>query len=130
MILGVGCAALSACAGGGTNTPAEDTTTESVPVENLIPRAETTEVQTTEVQNTAPPATAPPETAPPATPAPTIRRATATPAPTDAPAPAGSSTYYKNCDEARAAGAAPINRGEPGYRSGLDRDDDGIACDT
>lgn len=38
--------------------------------------------------------------------------------------------YYKNCDAARAAGAAPIREGEPGYRSGLDRDDDGIACDA
>lgn len=37
--------------------------------------------------------------------------------------------YYKNCSEARAAGAAPIYRGEPGYRKGLDRDNDGIACE-
>lgn len=37
--------------------------------------------------------------------------------------------YYKNCAEARAAGAAPIHEGEPGYRSGLDRDGDGIACE-
>ena len=39
------------------------------------------------------------------------------------------STYYRNCDAARAAGAAPLYRGEPGYRSGLDRDNDGIACE-
>lgn len=44
-------------------------------------------------------------------------------------APAQSSVYYKNCAEARAAGAAPIHRGEPGYRAELDRDDDGIACE-
>ncbi|MGV9414381.1 excalibur calcium-binding domain-containing protein [Nocardia sp. NPDC003693] len=37
--------------------------------------------------------------------------------------------YYKNCAAARDAGAAPILRGEPGYRSALDRDDDGIACE-
>jgi hypothetical protein len=37
--------------------------------------------------------------------------------------------YYKNCAEARAAGAAPIYRGQPGYRPGLDRDGDGIACE-
>lgn len=37
--------------------------------------------------------------------------------------------YYANCAEARAAGAAPIYRGEPGYRKGLDRDGDGKACD-
>ena len=40
-----------------------------------------------------------------------------------------SGTYYKNCAEARAAGAAPIYRGEPGYREKLDRDNDGIACE-
>jgi beta-lactam-binding protein with PASTA domain len=41
----------------------------------------------------------------------------------------GGSTYYKNCDAARAAGAAPISRGAPGYRPALDRDNDGIACE-
>ncbi|MFC9293458.1 excalibur calcium-binding domain-containing protein [Streptomyces sp. NPDC057011] len=41
----------------------------------------------------------------------------------------GGSAYYKNCDAAKAAGAAPIRRGQPGYRSALDRDGDGIACD-
>jgi hypothetical protein len=38
--------------------------------------------------------------------------------------------YYANCSEARAAGAAPIHRGEPGYASHLDRDNDGVACDS
>jgi len=37
--------------------------------------------------------------------------------------------FYANCSAARAAGAAPISRGEPGYRSRLDRDDDGVACE-
>ncbi|WP_292053210.1 MULTISPECIES: excalibur calcium-binding domain-containing protein [unclassified Brevundimonas] len=37
--------------------------------------------------------------------------------------------YYANCSEARAAGAAPIRRGEPGYGAHLDRDNDGIACE-
>lgn len=37
--------------------------------------------------------------------------------------------FYENCTAARAAGAAPIYRGEPGYRAGLDRDGDGIACE-
>ena len=40
-----------------------------------------------------------------------------------------SGTYYANCKEARAAGAAPIYQGEPGYRAELDRDHDGIACE-
>nr|WP_244313474.1 excalibur calcium-binding domain-containing protein [Streptomyces zinciresistens] len=42
----------------------------------------------------------------------------------------GDSVYYANCSEVRAAGAAPIRRGEPGYASHLDRDNDGVACDT
>lgn len=37
--------------------------------------------------------------------------------------------YYKNCTAAWAAGAAPLHRGEPGYRSALDRDHDGVACE-
>lgn len=40
-----------------------------------------------------------------------------------------SSVYYGSCAEARAAGAAPLHVGEPGYRSGLDRDGDGVACE-
>ena len=39
------------------------------------------------------------------------------------------SRYFSDCGEARAAGEAPIYRGEPGYRDGLDRDDDGVACE-
>jgi hypothetical protein len=37
--------------------------------------------------------------------------------------------YYRNCTAARAAGAAPIYFGEPGYRPALDRDRDGVACE-
>jgi hypothetical protein len=40
-----------------------------------------------------------------------------------------SSAYYRNCAAARAAGAAPLHIGEPGYRSGLDGDSDGVACE-
>lgn len=39
------------------------------------------------------------------------------------------SVYYANCTEAKRAGAAPLHRGEPGYRKGLDRDGDGVACE-
>jgi hypothetical protein len=39
------------------------------------------------------------------------------------------SVYYSGCREARAAGAAPIQRGEPGYRQGMDGDNDGEACE-
>lgn len=37
--------------------------------------------------------------------------------------------YYADCELAEQAGAAPLRRGEPGYRSALDPDGDGIACD-
>lgn len=49
--------------------------------------------------------------------------------PEPAPAPTPANVYYKNCTAARNAGAAPLHRGEPGYRSAMDRDGDGIACD-
>ena len=44
------------------------------------------------------------------------------------PQPAPSSVYYKNCTAARAAGAAPVYVGQPGYGTHLDRDRDGIGC--
>jgi hypothetical protein len=40
-----------------------------------------------------------------------------------------SGTYFANCSAARAAGAAPLRRGEPGYRAAMDRDGDGVACE-
>jgi Excalibur calcium-binding domain len=40
-----------------------------------------------------------------------------------------SAPYYRYCSDARAAGAAPLRRGDPGYASHLDRDNDGIACE-
>jgi len=43
--------------------------------------------------------------------------------------PPAASTYYANCTAVRAAGAAPIHRGDPGYASKLDRDGDGIGCE-
>jgi len=36
---------------------------------------------------------------------------------------------YRNCSEARAAGAAPVRRGDPGYGPHLDRDNDGVGCE-
>ena len=36
---------------------------------------------------------------------------------------------FANCTQARAAGAAPLYRGEPGYGRHLDRDNDGVACE-
>ncbi|MCZ4537949.1 excalibur calcium-binding domain-containing protein [Gordonia terrae] len=83
-----------------------------------------------------------------AVPAPTTRQvpntrtstATPIPEPTYTPPPtttytpppaveAPSSVYYANCSAVRAAGAAPIYAGQPGYSSKLDRDGDGVACE-
>ncbi len=38
-------------------------------------------------------------------------------------------TYFRSCNEVRAAGAAPLYRGQPGYREDMDGDRDGIACE-
>jgi hypothetical protein len=49
------------------------------------------------------------------------------------PAPGGISgggdVFYRNCGDARARGAAPLRRDDPGYRPSLDGDGDGIACE-
>ncbi|MEZ5957393.1 MAG: excalibur calcium-binding domain-containing protein [Hyphomonadaceae bacterium] len=39
------------------------------------------------------------------------------------------SRAYSSCDAARAAGAAPLRSGDPGYGPHLDADGDGIACE-
>lgn len=36
---------------------------------------------------------------------------------------------FANCAAARAAGAAPVRRGQPGYGPHLDRDGDGVGCE-
>lgn len=57
-----------------------------------------------------------------------VPAAPAVPAVPAAPA-APANVYYANCTAARAAGAAPIYAGTPGYGKHLDRDGDGIGCD-
>lgn len=48
----------------------------------------------------------------------------------EAPVPAvPADVHYRNCTAAREAGAAPLHRGEPGYRDAMDRDADGVACE-
>lgn len=72
--------------------------------------------------------------------------AKAVPAPAPAPAPAPvvpapapvvpapvappAAAYYANCAAVKAAGAAPIYAGQPGYSTSLDRDRDGVACEN
>jgi hypothetical protein len=63
------------------------------------------------------------------TPSPEPTTAEPTPEPTAQPEPAPQQAYYSSCREAKAAGAAPLYRGDPGYRSRLDRDGDGVACE-
>ncbi|WP_328446418.1 excalibur calcium-binding domain-containing protein [Amycolatopsis sp. NBC_00438] len=83
----------------------------------------------------APPAPQQPTTMPPApstkaAPKPPPARTT-TEEPPPAPEPDTSSgVYYKNCAAAKAAHAAPLHIGQPGYRAELDRDHDGVACET
>lgn len=43
--------------------------------------------------------------------------------------PAAPSAPYPNCSAARAAGAAPVYAGQPGYGPHLDRDSDGVGCE-
>ena len=40
------------------------------------------------------------------------------------------SIYYPNCTAARRAGKSNIRRGQPGYAKHLDRDGDGVACES
>ncbi|MGW6540643.1 excalibur calcium-binding domain-containing protein [Streptomyces sp. NPDC055051] len=124
-----------------TASPTPEPTTEAPTTEAPEP---TTEAPTTEAPTPTPePTTQPPTTkAPePTTQAPTTQAPkpkptqatrppeTAEPEPeptTEAPA---QNVYYANCAAVRAAGAAPIHAGDPGYSRKLDRDGDGVACE-
>ena len=86
----------------------------ATPSESPSPTVTPSPVPTTEAPAQAPAAEAPAQQAP----AQPVQQA-----------PAQSSVYYETCADARAAGAAPLHRGEPGYRPGLDRDGDGVACE-
>lgn len=79
----------------------------------------------------APKATEPAYVAPPVeqAPAPTVPEEQAPPAPVAPVAPPGG-PVFANCDEARAAGAAPLYAGSPGYAPKLDGDKDGVACES
>jgi hypothetical protein len=63
-------------------------------------------------------------------PVPTSGTPTPTPTPTPEPAPEPApGAAFANCAAARAAGAAPLHRGDPGYSSAMDGDGDGTACE-
>jgi LPXTG-motif cell wall-anchored protein len=82
----------------------------------------TTQPPTTQPPGTPPATSKPPVTTPPATPTPP-----APPETTDAPPPAP--PLYEDCADVRAAGKAPLGRGQAGYRVELDSDRDGVACE-
>jgi hypothetical protein len=100
------------------------TTAEAVPAAPVEQAAVSQHLVVVPPASLVVPVPQPLQTPPPAAPAPRV-----VPAPVPQ-TPAGSAIYYKNCAATRAAGAAPIQKGEPGYRSALDRDRDGTACDT
>lgn len=78
------------------------------------PTTRTDRVGPTEPQSPVSPATAPPTTEPPTT---------------EPPVTAPEGPVYANCDAVRAAGKAPLLRGQPGYAPHLDADNDGVACE-
>ena len=80
--------------------------------------------QSTSVKQTPPPP--PPQQPPPPAGPPPV------PAPPAKPRVTLSITvpvFFPDCLAAWSSGAAPIGRGEPGYRRELDRDRDGVACE-
>lgn len=95
-----------------TTTVVIPTTTTTVAIVPLVPQ-----VTTTTQYVPPPPAYTPPKTTEPAY----------IPPPVKVP---DAGVYYANCSAVKAAGAAPIYRGEPGYSSKLDRDNDGVACES
>ena len=105
-----------------TTTTTRTSTTTGSTHSSASPSSTTTEETTASIAKFADIPVEEPSQAP--TPEPVIEQ----PVPA-APAPAPARVYYANCSEARAAGAAPIYEGQPGYSRKLDRDGDGIACE-
>ena len=103
----------------------EEPTPTPTPTESASPTSTAT---TTPTPTPTPTATATATATVEATPVPTPK-ATPKPTPKATPKPKPA-VYYANCTEVREAGADPIRRGQPGYGSHLDRDGDGIACET
>lgn len=71
------------------------------------------------------------KTSPDSKPTATVSQKT-TPSPTPTPGkvrPTPSKTTFLTCEEAKAAGALPLKRGEPGYLDQFDMDQDGVACE-
>ena len=117
----------------GTDIPTTDTITLTVAeshVAALVSTPSPTPEETTATPEPAP-ATVEPEPEPEPEPAveepEPVADEPAPPAPAPEPAPAR--VHFSSCKQAREAGAAPLYRGDPGYSSKLDRDNDGVACE-
>ncbi|QHE72871.1 excalibur calcium-binding domain-containing protein [Rhodococcus sp. WAY2] len=144
-ILGMAVVALAAlisgCGSDGTQSDSTPTTTATIA--RLVDASSARPTTTASATSTTPaanlPLTSSAAVLPPVAPvAPTTTVAIAPPPapmviPPNPPAPIPtvpqSSVSYGSCADAKAAGAAPIYQGEPGYSTKLDRDKDGIACD-
>lgn len=109
-----------------SDDPSSTPTPTPYPIHSTVPMASSTPKPT-------PTPTPTPSPTPEPTPEPQTVATTEEPAPEPPPAPPAPAqdpnVYYKNCDAVRAAGAAPLYQGEPGYRPGLDGDHDGVACE-
>lgn len=104
---------------------AQETTTTSAPVDPTTTTATTIETTTTTALATTT-TRAPIET---------TTSVSVLPMPSIIPDPATTTTaaavvFYANCDAAALAGATNIASNQPGYRAELDRDGDGVACET
>lgn len=120
-------AAVTSTVAASSSTTAVIPTTAAAPVSTVAPTAAPTTIA-------APAATEPPQALPIAAPIdkepPVAEPEPSTTGRTTAPTTArAASVYFKTCADARAAGAAPLRRGDAGYRDALDRDHDGTACE-
>lgn len=93
---------------------------------NVVPVVAEKPTTTAPTPTTTPPTTT--TTSAPPTTMTTVRPRTATPV-TAASSASVAAASFTNCTAARAAGAAPVRRGSPGYGPQLDRDGDGIGCE-
>ena len=118
-------ALLSACGMSGQDpgAPATRTVTSQVTVTQSSTPVTTSPATSTPTSTTPVVTEVPDPPDPPPAPAPAPKKKATTPK--EEPA----SVYYKNCTEARNAGAAPVRRGDPGYAAHLDRDNDGVGCE-
>ncbi|WP_410791601.1 excalibur calcium-binding domain-containing protein [Kribbella sp. C-35] len=121
--------------GPGTNNPTTaDPTTGTPPGTPSASTLATTPPTTPTATTPTPQTTTTPTTPAPTTPAPTTPAPSSTPTavPSATPSSTPSTTpavVYRDCAEVRAAGKAPLYRGEPGYTPELDSNGDGIACE-